>query len=203
MTVALDTVEADHDAVGLVSIGEGKFYSNGLDLDWLKEPDTEPMVDFVRALERLFARLLTFPLVAVAACNGHVFAGGAILALCHDLRVMRADRGFFCLPEVDVKILFTPGTDSLIRSTLPRTVAREFIFTGKRIGGTDAAARQIMNEAVSEADVADRAVTLAQEHGGKDRHVLAALKGRMYTETLGYLANSPGAEPVHLERLEG
>ena len=50
-------------------------------------------------VHRLFARVLAFPRITVAAINGHAFAGGGMLALAHDFRVMRSDRGYFCLPE--------------------------------------------------------------------------------------------------------
>ena len=195
MTAALDAVEADEQAEALVTTGTGKFYSNGFDLDWLAQPDTEHMVGFVQDVERLMARLLGFPMVTVAACNGHAFAGGAMLALCHDLRVMRADRGFFCLPEIDIKIPFTAGMDSLILSTLPRVVARETMVTGMRIGGTEAAAKQIVHAAVPADAVLTEAVELAAEHGGKDRHVLSTIKRRMFAETIDHLSNSAGTEP--------
>jgi enoyl-CoA hydratase/carnithine racemase len=64
---------------------------------------------FVDEVHGLLARLLSLPVVAVAACQGHVFAAGAMLALAHDARVMRADRGYFCLPEVDISIPSRPG----------------------------------------------------------------------------------------------
>ncbi len=66
---ALDEVLADPDAAALVTVGSGKFYSNGLDLDWLMSDDGEPMVDFVAAVERVWARVLGFPLVTVAAAT--------------------------------------------------------------------------------------------------------------------------------------
>ena len=45
-------------------------------------------------------------------------AGGCGLATAHDFRVMRADRGFWCLPEADIGIPFTRGMSALIQARL-------------------------------------------------------------------------------------
>src|SRR5215831_8452886 len=97
---ALDEVENDKGASALVTTGTGKFYSNGLDLDWIGSPDCTDRPAFIADVQRLLARVLGFPRPIVAAANGHVFAAGAMLLLAHDFSVMRSDRGYFCLPEV-------------------------------------------------------------------------------------------------------
>ncbi|MGZ4717220.1 MAG: enoyl-CoA hydratase-related protein, partial [Acidimicrobiales bacterium] len=98
---ALDEVDAIEGPAALVTTGEGKFFSNGLDLDWLMAggDGTEGFIDDVH---RLLGRVLGFGAVTVAAVNGHAFAGGGMLAVAHDYLVMREDRGFWCLPEVDL-----------------------------------------------------------------------------------------------------
>jgi enoyl-CoA hydratase/carnithine racemase len=131
-----------------------------------------------------FIRVLTFPMITVAALNGHVFAAGAMLALAHDYRVMRADRGFFCLPEVDIKIPFTPQMDALIRARLPRMVAHEAMCTSRRYGGLEAAERQIVDHAVDEADVLPRAIEIAQGLTGKDRETISVIKRQMYADVM-------------------
>lgn len=196
MSEALDAVEADPDAVALVTTGDGKFFSNGLDLEWLLSPDSEPMPAFVADFERFLARTLALPLITVAACNGHAFAAGAMLALCHDFRVMRADRGYFCLPEVDIKIPFTLGMDALIKSRLSAQTAHEAMVTGRRYGGTEAASKRIVDLAVAESEVLPRAVELATTAGGKDRAVLGTIKQRMYGPVIELLADSPGTQPL-------
>jgi enoyl-CoA hydratase/carnithine racemase len=191
---ALDEVERAPDPLALVTTGSGRFFSNGLDLDWLMGPDVD-MLGFVADVERLFARVLAAPFITVAACNGHTFAAGAMLALSHDFRIMRSDRGFFCLPEIDIRIPFTPGMNSLIMSRMTVTTAHEVMVTGKRFGGEEAARLDIVHRAVAAEEVVPTAVAIAADQAGKDRNTLRAIKERMYGETIRLLENSPGTQP--------
>ena len=184
---ALDEVEKSEGPAALVTTGEAKFYSNGLDLAWLSGEDQDAVAAFIGSVHALFARVLAFPTVTVAAVNGHAFAGGGMLALAHDFRVMRTDRGYFCLPEVDIRLPLSPGMAALIAGRLPKQTAHEAIVTGRRYGGGEAAAAGIVDEAVAEAEVLPRAVARAAASAGKDRSTLAALKRGLYAEALAVL----------------
>ena len=107
----------------------------------------------LESVHALYARLLGFAAPTVAAVQGHAFAGGAMLALAHDIRVMRADRGWFCLPEVDINIPFTPGMSALITARLPVNAAHEAMTTGRRYTAPEALGAGIVAEALPEADV--------------------------------------------------
>lgn len=181
---ALDEVENSEGPGALVTTGAGKYYSNGLDLEWMGSAGEEAASRNVRSVHSAFLRMLTFPMVTVAALNGHAFAAGAMLALAHDYRVMRADRGFFCLPEVDLGIPFTKQMDALIRARLPKVTAHEAMCTGKRYGGLEAAACQIVHHAVAEAEVLPKAIEIAQGLTGKDSTTLTAIKRRMYSHVI-------------------
>lgn len=87
----------------LVTIASGKFYSNGLDLSWLLD-NGDRAAEYVGRVQQLFARLLTLQVATIAAVSGHAFGTGGMLAMAHDWRFMRSDRGFVCFPEVDIKI---------------------------------------------------------------------------------------------------
>lgn len=184
VNVALDEVEAA--PAPLVTTASGKIFSNGLDLDWLgHHPDQ--LKTYVAEVQGLLARMLAFPTPTVAAIPGHAFAAGAMFALAHDFRVMRADRGYFCLPEVDINIPFTPGMAALIQSKLTPSTAHEAMTTGRRFGGTDAAAAGLVDEAVPEAEVLPRALARARALTGKNPQTLTAIKTQMYTGPLAAL----------------
>jgi enoyl-CoA hydratase/carnithine racemase len=186
---ALDEVEKADGPRALVTAATGKFYSNGLDLEWLFA-HADQHQDYVVSVQELFARTLSLPLITVAALQGHTFAAGAMFSLAHDFRVMRADRGYWCLPEADINIPFTPGMAALIQARLAPQTAHRAMLTAHRYGGTDAAAAAIVDQAVAEDAVRTTAVELAQAQADKAGDTLGTIKARMYAPTLVALRDS-------------
>lgn len=185
---ALDTVEASSGPAALVTTGgTEKFYSNGLDLDWIAGDGRSEGGAFVGDVIRFLGRLMAFPVPTVAAINGHAFAAGAMMSLAHDFRVMRNDRGFLCLNEIDIHIPLAPGMAALVKSRLPGPTLRDMVLTGARIGGEDARARGIVDEAVALAEVVPQAIARAAALADKDRATYGALKRGLYGETLAIL----------------
>lgn len=183
---ALDEVEAETGPRALVTAGSGKFWSNGLDLDWLQS-NADQAAAYLDRVNALLARTLATPVVTVAALNGHTFAAGAMWALAQDLRVMRADRGFFCLPEVDIGLPFAPGMSALIRARLTPATAHEAMTTGRRYGGEQALAAGIVDAVAAENQVLTAAVDLARPLAGKSNPVRGQIKEALYAEALAAL----------------
>lgn len=189
---ALDEVERSAGPAALVTVGEDKFYSNGLDLTWLTGEGAPEGPAFVAGFLAFLGRVLALPVPTVAAMNGHAFAGGGMLALAHDFRVMRADRGFFCLPEVDIGLPFAPGMQALIQTKLDPSVSRELMLTGRRIGGTEAVALRVVDETADADQLLARAITRAQGLAEKDRATYGAIKRGLCAQAIRLLeANSP------------
>ncbi|WP_328744092.1 enoyl-CoA hydratase-related protein [Streptomyces sp. NBC_00285] len=189
VATALDEVEKADGPRALVTAATGKFYSNGLDLDWLSAHADE-YHDYVVSVHELFARMLSLPVITVAALQGHTFAAGAMLSLAHDFRVIRADRGYWCLPEADINIPFTPGMAALIQSRLAPQTAHEAMVTARRYGGSDAAAAGIVDQAVTEEAVRSTAIEIAQAQVAKAGDTLGIIKARMYAPALATLRDT-------------
>jgi enoyl-CoA hydratase/carnithine racemase len=178
---------AESGAGGLITIGSGKFYSNGLDLDWLLAHGDQ-MQFYVGRVHALFAHVLTLPVATAAALNGHAFGAGAMLAMAHDYRVMRDDRGYFCFPEVDIRIPFTPGMAALIQAKLTPAAAVASMTTGRRFGGADALQFAIVDATAREDAVTETALGLLAPLGGKDPGTLGAIKNTMFAPAIAALA---------------
>jgi enoyl-CoA hydratase/carnithine racemase len=186
VNAALDEVENAEGPRALVTAATGKFFSNGLDLDWLFA-HADQHEDYVASVHELFARMLALPVITVAALQGHTFAAGAMLSLAHDFRVMRADRGFWCLPEADINIPFTRGMSALIQARLSPPAAHESMTTARRYGGPDAVAAAIVDHAVDEDAVRPTAVEIAAAQAGKAGPTLGTIKTHMYAPVLDAL----------------
>ncbi|OLT32611.1 enoyl-CoA hydratase [Actinomadura sp. CNU-125] len=183
---ALDTVAKEDGPCALVTVGTGKFFSNGLDLDWLGA-NGDRFEEYLGRVHGLFARLLELPAPTVAAVNGHAFAGGGMLALAHDFAVMRTDRGYFCLPEVDLGMTFTPGMTSLIKARLPVGTAHEAMVTGRRYTAEQAMAAGVVQRTAAEDEVLPAAVESAASLAGKDGKVVGKIRRDLYRATLAAL----------------
>jgi enoyl-CoA hydratase/carnithine racemase len=185
----LDELEAHPGPAALVTTGTGKFFSNGLDLEWIGEHPDE-LFSYVTDAQELFARVLTLPVPTIAAVNGHAFGAGAMLAMAHDFRVMRSERGYFCFPEVDINIPFTEGMAALIQAKLTPAAAVASMTTGHRFGGPEAQSLGLVDATAPEADVLPSAVERVRPLAGKDRNTLAAIKSTMFAPALTALRRS-------------
>jgi enoyl-CoA hydratase/carnithine racemase len=182
----LDQVDAAPGDKALVTVAEGKFWSNGLDLEWMNANKIE-LADLVVAVQELFARVLEAPYPTVAAIQGHCYAAGGMLALAHDVRFMREDRGFLCFPEVDIKMTFTLGMNSLLTAKLSAQTAHQAMVLGRRFTGPEAVAAGILDGTLPESDLVPGAIAYAETLVGKHPATIQAIKCGIYAQTLTLL----------------
>lgn len=191
---ALDKVETGERPAALVTTGEGKFYSNGLDLDWMASQGEHRAAAFLGEVHRLLGRVLGLSVATVSAINGHAFAAGAMLACAHDFRIMRKDRGYWCLPEIDIGFPVTGPMYAVLAAKLPPAALHESLVTGRRYAADPAAAAGIVSEAVAEDQVERRAIEIASELATKDPRVMAEHKRLMFASALDICSNAAPPE---------
>ena len=186
----LDDLEGRSGPLAVVITGAGKFFSNGLDLGRFSEAPHEagPIVDGVH---RLFGRLLLLPAWTVFAINGHAFAAGAMMTATGDARLMRTERGYWCVPEVDLGLPLTTQMTAVLSARLPAPAVARCMLTGGRLDAPSAHRMGIVDEAVPAEDLLERAVGQAAPMAAKDRSVIANHKRQLF----GAAARTCGIEP--------
>jgi enoyl-CoA hydratase/carnithine racemase len=171
----LDELEAIDGPFGLVFTGEGKFFSNGLDLERFGTELTE-LSDTIDDLNRTIGRLLVFPAYTVAALNGHTFAGGALISCAFDYRVMREDRGYWCMNEAEIGLPLNDDLFSILANRLPRATAVKAATTAHRFAGPDALAHGVVEAVASEEELLNHAMGVAARYSSLDRKTLGIHK---------------------------
>ena len=173
----LDELEASAENSALIlTSSDPKFWCNGINLGWLLEQPHDYFPKFIELLDELFLRFALLPMPTVGCLTGHVYAGGAILATTLDFRLMREDKGFFCFPEVDIKILFSPFMYEILRLLPDHYALNELVLTGKRVGGKEALTMKIVSAVYPEETLYDKAMELAMSLARKDRMTYTNIK---------------------------
>ncbi len=175
---ALDQIEGTTgNAALLITSDDAKFWCNGIDLDYIKTRGMSYLVThFVHRLDQLLLRLALLDLPTVASIGGHAYGGGALLASACDFRTMRSDRGYFCFPEVDIRLPFTDIMTRIVELLPDERARRELALTGRPMGGAEAAARGVVDAAFGAEDLFEHAFAMAATLAGKDRATYAAIK---------------------------
>ena len=182
---AMDAVESDGAIRSVVVAGgEEKYWSTGLHLDYLGQAGAEEVKKFIALLNNMLKRWCVYPKPVVAAINGHAFAAGAIMAAHMDYRFMREDRGWVCLPEVDINIPFLPGMIAILRAVLTPSALRHMTLTGKRFNAQEAQNLGFIDDVFSKEDLLPKAIEWATFLATKNAAAYAEIKRRMRAEVV-------------------
>ncbi|GMJ05472.1 ARABIDOPSIS THALIANA DELTA(3), DELTA(2)-ENOYL COA ISOMERASE 2, ENOYL-COA HYDRATASE/ISOMERASE B [Hibiscus trionum] len=156
----------------LITQAQGKFFSNGFDLDWAQAAGSEQgaserLLHMVESFKPVVAALLSLPMPTVAALTGHAAACGFILALSHDYIIMRRDRGVLYMSEVDIGLTMPDYFNALFREKIGDASARrDLLLRGLKMKGDEAVKRGVAEAAYDgEGEVLAASVRMAEELG--------------------------------------
>lgn len=164
LTAALAALARD-DAVRIVVLtGNGKSFSAGADLNWMRRTSTygeaENLAD-ARALAKLMATLNELPKPTLARVNGAALGGGTGLVACCDIVVASAQATF---GTTEVRLGLIPAViGPYVVAAIGVRQARRLMLTGERIGAAEAARIGLVHEVVAP-DELDAAITRILDH---------------------------------------
>ena len=174
---ALDEVENfSGNTALLITCEHEKTFSTGINLEWLNSQDDNGRKQFEDAFHAVLCRIALLNAPTVACINGNAYAGGAIIAAAADYRVMRNDRGRFCLPEVNIKIPFTPVSRDTVNLLPNQKVVKDMVLTGVAYTGTECLEYDIVKSIHPAKELQRAALELAMQLAGKDRHTYCHIR---------------------------
>ncbi|KAJ1435537.1 Enoyl-CoA hydratase/isomerase [Sesbania bispinosa] len=170
----------------LITTAQGKFFSNGYDLAWAQSME-DRMVLMDSLLRSVVSDLLSLPMPTLAAVTGHASAAGYSLALAHDYLLMRSDRGFLYMSELDINLIIPAWFVALIDAKVGSPAARRrIVMQAAKLTAKEALRLGVIDSAHDSAEeTVEAAIGLAVDL------VKRGWKGHVYAENRKrFLANA-------------
>jgi enoyl-CoA hydratase/carnithine racemase len=159
----------------LITTAHGKFFSNGYGIDWAKSMQDMILMDDL--LHSVVSDLISLPMPTIAAVTGHASAAGYILALSHDYVLMRSDRGFLYMSEIDINRVIPAWFIAVVEAKVGNAAARrKIVMQADKVTAKEAVRLGIVDSAHDSAEeTVKAAVVLAVDliKRGWDGHVYA------------------------------
>jgi len=190
--------------VAIITGGGERFFSAGWDLKAAAEGEAVD-ADFGPGGFAGVTELFDLDKPVIAAVNGYAAGGGFELALACDL-IVAADHAAFFLPEATLGIIPDSGGVLRLPRRLPRALALEMLFTGRRMDADEAQSWGLVNAVVPGDELMERSRELAEQVAASAPLALRAIKEVVgATETLpieeAYRVMRSGELPVYKQML--
>jgi len=167
--------DADVRALVLTSANQ-KFFSIGLDIPELFPLSREDFTTFFKSFDRLCIDLFTFPKPTVAAVTGHATAGGCILALCCDYRLIAEGKKLMGLNEIKLGVPVPYPADCILRNLVGSRFARNVMYLGEFFPGQELLEMGLVDKVLPVDEVVPRAIERAASLGSSPLDAFAAIK---------------------------
>ena len=177
----------------VLTSSDPKNFCLGVDTDWMIKAmgDNEypQMSKWLYRQGEVFRAMLMSPVPTIAAITGHAFGNGAMLAGACDFRFMRADRGFFCFPEIDLGIQFAPSMIEWMKRIMPYPLFIRMKWSAEKVGAAELEKYNVIMKACENAEkTLEEAVAYARTFN-KSRTSLAEMKRRTYKHIIDKMEN--------------
>jgi 3,2-trans-enoyl-CoA isomerase len=166
----------DHEVKAVIITGAGKFFSFGFDIpEFLRYTK----VDFVRYLTKFtdfYTFLFLYPKPVVAALNGHTIAGGCMIAIACDYRIMVSGKAKIALNEINFGSSLFAGSVEMMKLLLGQRKAEEAAYSGAMYAAEEAYQRGLIDRISTEEALESDARNVALMYASRDGVAFKSIK---------------------------
>ena len=173
---ALHALQSDSKVRSVILTGCGPFFSFGFDVPQLLPYSRKRFGSFVTDFDKLLLDLFLFPKPVVAAINGHAIAGGCMLALGCDSRIMVDGKAKISLNEITFGSAVFASPTEMLRAAVGTPAATEILFHGRMYGARQAKEIRLVDEVCDERELMERSQRIAAEMGTRTSEAFTTLK---------------------------
>jgi 3,2-trans-enoyl-CoA isomerase len=172
----LKSFENDPDIGGIIITAEGNFFSFGFDIPEFLSHSKQEFSDYLNKFTDLYTYIFSYPKPIVIALNGHTIAGGCMLALACDYRVMVTGKAKISLNEINFGSTVFAGCTEMLRFWAGNKNATNVLYSGKMFSAEEAQILGFVDEVTLENDLIERATKKALELSKKQLPAFTSIK---------------------------
>ncbi len=187
---------------GVVITGITNIFSAGLDLLELYTYDEEKMNEFFVSFGSMHIEMVKFRKPLIAAVTGHSPAGGTVIAVTADYRIMAEGEKFTIgLNEVAVNIQISDNLIEAYSFWIGKGNAHRYVLEGKLLNGTEALACGLVNELCPPEDVLEKAEQKMQHYLRADNEILINTKAKLRKSWLNNISSNAAEDLAEAKRI--
>ncbi len=173
------------EAPAVVLTGQGSTFSAGVDLRRILTSSTADIEHFLDTLSRAMLTVFTHPKPVVAAVNGHAIAGGCVLAVATDVRLMST--GTMGLTELNVGVAFPTAALEIVRHAAGAH-AQSLILSGRLIEPAEAVDVGFIDWVVDDDELLEAALVEARSLGRVPAETYETTKRQLHAPAMANIA---------------
>jgi enoyl-CoA hydratase/carnithine racemase len=189
LTDVFGELALDTQVKAVILTGRGSFFSFGFDIPGFMDYPKEAFHRFIISFSELVRRIFVFPKPVIAALNGHTVAGGCVLAIACDRRVMVTGKAKIALNELTLGASVFTSIAEILKYTVGPRKAQLLLYTGKMNSAEEALSLGLVDKVVSVDDLNDAAISSAHELSGWDVFAFGSVKRLLRKEALERIEN--------------
>jgi enoyl-CoA hydratase len=194
LVAAIEEVAADPPRAIVVTGREG-FFSGGVDLKAAPDYGPDEQRQMVDGINRMALGVYGLRCPVVGAITGHAIAGGMVLAVCTDIRVVSI-AGRYGLTEIKVGIPFPQAAIGVVRAELAPHAVRMLVLSSQLVSAEECLRLGVFDEMVEPDAVLPRALEIARGLAEYPAEMYARTKDELRGPALDWLRNAAAEDPL-------
>ena len=175
----LKDLEDDFETRAVIITGQGNFFSFGFDIPEFLSFQPKEFARYLTKFTALYTYIFAYPKPMVMALNGHTIAGGCMLAIAGDYRIMTTGKARISLNELSFGSSVFAGSVIMLKYLVGARFAEQILLGGGMYSAEQAKSMGLVDDIGTEAELMQAATAKAQEYLSKYPPAFASIKGHL------------------------